>query len=63
MEKLFCMKAYKPCRTKEEAEQKAALSTEYRRAYKCEFCDWWHLTSNPKREKVAPQEPLERDID
>lgn len=59
----FCKRADKPCRTKEEAEAKAALATEYRRAYKCEFCGWWHLTSREKRPKVVEQEPLETDID
>lgn len=61
--KLFCKNADKPCRTKENAEEKANTSSEYRRAYKCEFCEYWHISSRLKHEDVVTQERQEIDID
>lgn len=59
--KPFCERAQKPCRTKEGAANKVARVSEYRRAYKCEFCDYWHITSRLPREYTAAHEIEERD--
>jgi hypothetical protein len=65
MKKEYCARAEKPCRSKEDAEAKADASTEYRRAYRCEFCDYWHLTSRLRREDefLVVNEPEEWDAD
>lgn len=62
MKKEFCERAGKPCRTEDEAKAKADASTDYRRAYKCEFCDYWHITSRLRREDVVVHEPQEMDF-
>lgn len=49
MKSVFCKKADKPCRTEAESNKKALEKS--MRAYKCEFCDFWHLTSKKKRTK------------
>lgn len=61
MSQEFCKRAYKPCRSKVEALERANSSNEYRRVYKCEFCDWWHLTSKLKRDNELNTEPLDED--
>ncbi len=59
----FCKRADKPCRTKEDAMERASVVSEYRRAYKCEFCDYWHITSRLKHEDEILFEKEERDSD
>ena len=62
-EKKFCKRADKPCRTQAEAEIKAHNSLQYRRAYKCEFCNQWHITSRLRREDEIFEEKQEIDVD
>lgn len=59
----FCARASKPCRYEDDAKAKADASVEYRRAYRCEFCGYWHLTSRLRREDAVEHEPQERDMD
>ncbi len=62
-DKLFCKRSGKPCRAKDEADLKVEAYIEYRRAYKCEFCGYWHITSRLRREDMVIHEPQERDVD
>lgn len=57
----FCKCAQKVCRTEQEC--KVVALEKYLRAYKCEFCASWHLTSKDKRVKYPRQELEETDID
>ena len=55
----FCKRANKPCRTKDEAVIRAAEKG--MRAYQCEFCGTWHLTSKEKRFRIP--ERVSEEVD
>lgn len=59
----FCNYAQKPCRTEVGAKLRALEFDEYRRAYQCEDCHHWHITSRQKHEDLIVHEPQERDSD
>lgn len=51
-----CMVTSKKCRTEQQAKdnavRNAANSLNGLRAYKCPFCDWWHLTHKKNKLKM-----------
>lgn len=57
----FCKYAGKPCRTEIDAELKALEKG--MRAYLCESCGTFHLTSQPRFELSQTVEPQEIDLD
>ena len=59
---IICLRTGKVKRTKEDAEARVPTYKIYMRAYECEFCRTWHLTSRLPREYEDDEEPEERDV-
>lgn len=59
MNKNYCQRANKPCRTEKEAEVKAFQKG--MRSYRCEFCEAFHLTSKSKKQRMPERFREEED--